>query len=507
MNSKNVFLAFLIFLVSACNLPGNITPTPGAVSIPVTPTVASTVVSSSTETKPTKAITHTPTPESADEFSTDDLNEVPPDGILEEISKIGLGGVDRSCDGPYRSPTLATDPDDTELMLQADFVTCGWKAGEQLTFRITDPAGKVSSGSVYASDDGKGMVAYRPLLTDPQGIYRFEISGRGLTFESNAYFRAPVVPRFYILNARQLLFNNFTPNEKIRFFMYFCSDADCESYDFQGWQEYQVDARGQLLLNAPVRDGFFFVKTKSGLEVPLSTSDPAKISFEYSQMLTSKESENKHLDLAKKSGEYLDCRTEFVSRITFGNLRVAKVRVVAPKDSGIALFANPRTTARKIFTLPQGELLDVYYLNSMICNEGKAWRKIQISRNVDDWTYSYTGYVIEIDENHNYYLEQFVSGPITPTPAPMACPGALASRLSVSARVRVAYTDGTNMRIRDRAGFSQTTLYSVPEGTLLTILSGPKCADNSTWWQIRTDGGLEGWMAEYQGSVYLLEPY
>lgn len=50
-------------------------------------------------------------------------------------------------------------------------------------------------------------------------------------------------------------------------------------------------------------------------------------------------------------------------------------------------------------------------------------------------------------------------------------------------------------------------LNKVPEGTLLNILDGPKCADDNHWWKIRTDNGLEGWMTETQDDVYLLEPY
>jgi hypothetical protein len=31
--------------------------------------------------------------------------------------------------------------------------------------------------------------------------------------------------------------------------------------------------------------------------------------------------------------------------------------------------------------------------------------------------------------------------------------------------------------------------------------------ENSTWWLIRTDEGIEGWMAEDQNGKYMLEPY
>lgn len=82
----------------------------------------------------------------------------------------------------------------------------------------------------------------------------------------------------------------------------------------------------------------------------------------------------------------------------------------------------------------------------------------------------------------------------------------LQSRLSLGERVRVAFTDGTEIRIRTKAGFTQKVNDTAPEGTLITLINGPKCADDSTWWKVRTDNNQIGWMAEDQKGVYLLEP-
>jgi len=71
---------------------------------------------------------------------------------------------------------------------------------------------------------------------------------------------------------------------------------------------------------------------------------------------------------------------------------------------------------------------------------------------------------------------------------------------------RVAYTDGAYMRIRKNPGFNQAIINSVPEGTPITVIGGPSCADTVTWWKIQTDKKLEGWMAESQYGVYLIEP-
>jgi len=85
--------------------------------------------------------------------------------------------------------------------------------------------------------------------------------------------------------------------------------------------------------------------------------------------------------------------------------------------------------------------------------------------------------------------------------------GGLPSRLSGDIEARVAFTDGSDMRIREEPSYSADILTTVPEGTFIQILINRKCEDNSTWWEIRTESGLEGWMAEDQDGVYLLEPY
>lgn len=88
--------------------------------------------------------------------------------------------------------------------------------------------------------------------------------------------------------------------------------------------------------------------------------------------------------------------------------------------------------------------------------------------------------------------------------------GNLKTRLSISpeSEKRVAYTDGSNMRIRKKPGFNEEIVDSVPEGTKITITEGPVCVDNVTWWKI--SGGPksneEGWMAEHNNKVYWLEP-
>jgi len=83
--------------------------------------------------------------------------------------------------------------------------------------------------------------------------------------------------------------------------------------------------------------------------------------------------------------------------------------------------------------------------------------------------------------------------------------GSLKSRLKYDTQARVAFTDGSNMNIRKFPGFDQPVIARVPEGTNIISLYR-LCQDNSTWWYVRTKNGIDGWMAEEQNGIYLLEP-
>ena len=510
MNKKNILVFFFVilgFLPTACSMPGPATIVPETITPRSdvqmdTATVPARVTpepEAATGT-PTDTSTDTPTPKGPDEFSADNLNEIPPDGILKEIVSLGFGGGDFFCSFPYTQPTIASDPDDTELMMEAEMVTCGWAEGDQLTFTVTFPDGRGDGEKAIADESGRGAFSYIPPLNAPEGLYRFEISGRGLKFESNVYFRAPVVPRFYAPDDEHLLFNNFQPHEKIRLFLYF---EPADVYIFQGWQEFEMDANGQLLLKAPVAEGYFFVQTASGQEIPLTTSDSLQKGFQMNREASmSAESLAQRQVLMASSRAHLACPAGFASQIDFkGQEQAVEVRSLGQAW----LYANPRTSARQVLRFESGRIVKIGPDDPLICADGRGWRRVYVYVKTPAGTLSYRGYVIEIDENKNHQIEPVSGKPAIPKA--VLCPGPLQSRLAPDGRARVAFTDGTKMRIRARAGFTQETLKLVPEGTLLMITGGPVCIDDTTWWRIRTRDGFDGWMAEYKDGVYLVEPF
>lgn len=52
--------------------------------------------------------------------------------------------------------------------------------------------------------------------------------------------------------------------------------------------------------------------------------------------------------------------------------------------------------------------------------------------------------------------------------------------------------------------YYENSLAKVDEGTKLSIIGGPACAHNGTWWQVRLASGKTGWMREYISSGYLI---
>ncbi|MDP1546352.1 MAG: SH3 domain-containing protein [Anaerolineales bacterium] len=52
--------------------------------------------------------------------------------------------------------------------------------------------------------------------------------------------------------------------------------------------------------------------------------------------------------------------------------------------------------------------------------------------------------------------------------------------------------------------YYENSIAKLEEGTTLTIIGGPACAHNGTWWQVRTGNGRTGWMRERISSGYLI---
>lgn len=214
----------------------------------------------------------------------DEMNTVRPTDILEEITYFGQGGGgDEICTYyDYSTPTLVKEQKKSELLLTSEIITCGWEDGQLLNAVITYPNGREYT-SIISTEAGSAILTVRPMLSDPEGLYQFELSGAGYKFIATTYFRAPIFPDVYELNDNQILFNNFAPGEKIRLFMYSCIGEEvtprCRRM-FQGWQDYEMGGDGSLIVNVPVSGNYFVVTTSAGLEIPVFSPDSAKMGIQ-----------------------------------------------------------------------------------------------------------------------------------------------------------------------------------------------------------------------------------
>lgn len=100
-----------------------------------------------------------------------------------------------------------------------------------------------------------------------------------------------------------------------------------------------------------------------------------------------------------------------------------------------------------------------------------------------------------------------VSLTVTTVSGPSFCPNAVASRVSVGIRARVTLPEVDPLPLRLRNAPGGEFVLSMEPGTLFTIIGGPQCVDDLTWWQIRLDNGTSGWAAEGDDERYFMEPF
>lgn len=75
------------------------------------------------------------------------------------------------------------------------------------------------------------------------------------------------------------------------------------------------------------------------------------------------------------------------------------------------------------------------------------------------------------------------------------CPGAPPQRLKVNQMAYVC-TSKDSVKLREGPGKNFSTIKMLVPGADATIIGGPTCADNWSWWKVKTESGYIGWMSE-----------
>lgn len=95
--------------------------------------------------------------------------------------------------------------------------------------------------------------------------------------------------------------------------------------------------------------------------------------------------------------------------------------------------------------------------------------------------------------------------PTSPQPSPTAIPtftprptpdvSIAPAEITVGFYAEVANTDGIGVSLRGGPSTDHSRLFTVPEGTVLLVIDGPREANDFVWWQVELDDGELGWVA------------
>ena len=210
----------------------------------------------------TRTPTLTPTAYTAS-FSSVYARKVNPGDVLDEIYIGGWGAGPWDCSEVIKSqPWMEYSEGYAHLMMEwIEFGTCGWRKGEYVKVVVEFPNGRQISQTIRAemeSPEKSAHVGYTFTSTenDPIGVYRVIFSGMSGRIEERFRISRPVGPYMFLYTTRSstistdfvLRVYQFAANEKFRLF----------SYDsvgrLRGWEAYQADRRGNLLVNISIKN-------------------------------------------------------------------------------------------------------------------------------------------------------------------------------------------------------------------------------------------------------------
>jgi hypothetical protein len=137
--------------------------------------------------------------------------------------------------------------------------------------------------------------------------------------------------------------------------------------------------------------------------------------------------------------------------------------------------------------IPAGGIF--YLVEGPRCSsDGRYWWRVNYNGTLG-WTAEGQGY--------SYWVEPYNN-------TGSQCPNALPSRLIVGGQAQVTSYPSYPNTVRANPSRYASRLGSIPVGGVMTVLSGPYCADNTAWWQVQY-GSLVGYTAESGGGNYWLQ--
>jgi hypothetical protein len=415
---------------------------------------------------------------------------------LEEIRYYGGGG------GPLAGfnmnfcqnegqPTLAfrlaeiTDMEILNNYHSPIVVTCGWQMDEQVTVTITNPGGQVyvqneTTSPEFKFDDDSVAGHYVALLWLPReiiqseadnssdlfrlhgiyqilpGAYQIKYEGRSGSVQTTIDIRTAPGGKATNSTSGGIILFDFEPNETIRIFYYPEEQPPV-------WHEYQIGSNGQLWIK----------------EFPGSGAN-AILSLRSGELTT-----------LPGPTSALNCGNALPTRTQRGRWLYMATFL---RGEGLPLYAMPDSSSSITSIFPYESPRGHYVLaiSEPTCGANSTWWKVQTLDNQIGWA-------MESDEHSYYLIDEF---------GPRLLSQDCDAEFVMGQAVRVTFTDGKPLNLRQAPDLSASILEKIPEGTRLIVRDGPRCtSDNTIWWHIEADTGISGWVAQGNGDVYFLEAW
>jgi uncharacterized protein YgiM (DUF1202 family) len=401
-------------------------------------------------------------------FSITDAHHTTPEDVLREVEFSVTGGPGFMCDQLYEAPTMISQNGQLELMDTLSVHSCGWQPDETVYATLAFPTGEEIVQEAYTvinmqTEEAVYRLAsfsYQIAVDDPTGFYTITLTAGSGEVQQSFYVQSPTEPKL-IAGSNELRLFALKPEEHFRLFAY---DVVGDEWDVSrqafgilaGWQDFQADSNGQIAIQTNVTD-YIYVAIGEESGIVYQPLEMARLGDVLATTYLEINSAGTVLDIREGPGHEYRVVDQF------------------SQDTQLRVVGQPREVS------------------------GDTWWPVQLNDGTMGW-------VIQMNVRM-----------LTPTPSALAtqstlapseedtssCPGAPPQRVRLGDRVQVC-TAYDRLVVRNAPDRSSTEVARLDPGTSLTIIDGPSCANNWSWWKIQADSNVAGWVSEGGDDV---DPY
>lgn len=194
-------------------------------------------------------------------------SETIPENILQEIWFFSGGDGDSGCFGfgDYTQPIVVSSTEEILLHEIINIRTCGWQKDEKVQIEAMFPDGTLVTSEAISTGLNPVQFYYKTsILEDTSGMYSVVFYGESGSVEALINVVTPSIPHVYWEDNGDVILYDFQPDEHVTLFAYMRSDKPVDefgnaSYVLYGWQEYQVNHNGQIIIQTEPELGWIAV--------------------------------------------------------------------------------------------------------------------------------------------------------------------------------------------------------------------------------------------------------